>query len=508
LSEYTIRSRFAVSFYSNILRGGVTFLVGLLIARSLGPENYGSYAFLMAFFLSIIQILNMGTSNAFYTFLSQRPRGLIFIASYVGWQVAQFIFVLVIIAFILPDGWIANVWLGQSKEWILLAFVATFIHQSAWQTMIHVGEARRMTHRVQYINIVISVFHLLLVAILLNTNNISVGIIFGLVIFEYTIAIIVASRIIPIQKLEGEGFRALEWFNKYREYCIPLAVLAWVSFAFEFYDRWLLQYFSGSKEQAFLSIGIQFSTVCMIATISISRIFWKEIAEAHENNDHERVQYIYRSVSRLLFLFGALLSGFLIPWSDEIVLHLLGAPYFEGSQILAVMLFYSVYQSFGQIMGTMLLATKRTKAQLRLRSIIMAINFPLSYLVLAPHDALIPGWDSGGLGISIKMVGLAILWANLAAWWIAREFNWRFEFLYQIVSLGGALFLGWLSHEAVMGITSLSIFGLIFKGGIAFILYSLMFGVFIWSFPWLTGLNQAEFKSELNRLKEIFVGKI
>lgn len=494
MSKYTIKSRFAVSFFSNILRGGVNFVAGLLIARSLGPENYGSYAFLLAIFLSFVQLLNMGTSNAFFTFLSQKPRGLIFIATYVAWQVAQFILVLVLIAFILPERWIANVWLGHSKEWILLAFMATFMHQSAWQTMVHIGESRRLTHSVQYMNTVISIFHLLLVAILWKTNNISIGVIFGLVVIEHTFAIVVACKIIPIVRLEGEGFRALEWFKKYREYCVPLAILAWVGFAFEFYDRWLLQYFSGSKEQAFLSIGIQFSTICMIATSSISRIFWKEIAEAQANNDHERVQYIYKNVSRFLFLFGALLSGFLIPWSDEIVLYLLGTTYSGSSLILAVMFFYSVYQSLGQIMGTILLATNNTKALLRMRAIIMVINFPISYLVLAPHDALMPGWELGGLGISIKMVGLAILWANLAAWWVAREFNWRFEFLYQIVGFGGALFLGWLSHETVMAITSFSILGLIFKGGAAFILYSLLFGVFIWSLPWIAGMTREEIK--------------
>ncbi len=436
----------------------------------------------------------MGTSSAFYTFLSQKPRGLVFVASYVGWQACQFILVAVLIALVFPDAWIASIWLGHSKSWVLLAFIATFLHQSAWQTVIQIGESMRLTRKVQHMNIIIAAFHLLLVGLLWKTNVISIEFIFGLVIFEYVFAIAISCKIIPVPRLEGEVFAIKKLFNEYRQYCVPLAVLAGLSFVYNFYDRWLLQYFSGSKEQAFLSIGIQFSTVCMIATVSVSRIFWKEISEAMENKDHERVYYIYRTVSRLLFLFGIMLSGFLIPWSDEIVLFMLGAPYSQGSLILAVIFFYAVYQSQGQIAGTMMLATKKTRAQLMLRCVIMAVNFPASYLVLAPHDGFIPGWDLGGLGISIKMVLVAILWSNIAIWWISREFNWGFEFAYQVVGLGGAVFLGWIAHELVMGIESLTLFGMLLKGGISFVLYSFLFGVFIWYQPWIAGMNREDIK--------------
>ena len=75
------------------------FLTVLIIARSFGPENYGHFAFLMGSFAAIQMIMNLATSNAFFTFISRRPRGKYFINYYRVWQLAQFLLLILIIGF-------------------------------------------------------------------------------------------------------------------------------------------------------------------------------------------------------------------------------------------------------------------------------------------------------------------------------------------------------------------------------------------------------------------------
>jgi len=50
------------SLLANIARIGLSFIAGIIIARSLGPEGYGNYNFLLGSFVSIITLFDMGAS--------------------------------------------------------------------------------------------------------------------------------------------------------------------------------------------------------------------------------------------------------------------------------------------------------------------------------------------------------------------------------------------------------------------------------------------------------------
>src|SRR5207302_5348904 len=123
----------------------------------------------------------------------------------------------------------------------------------------------------------------------------------------------------------------------------------WIGFAYEFADRWLLQGYGGSVQQAYYAVSAQFAAIALLATGSILSIFWKEIAEAHHRGDHVRTGMLYKKVSRLLFVIGAVIAGFLLPWAQDLLRLLLGAAYVGGPSTLAIMFLYPIHQSMGQI---------------------------------------------------------------------------------------------------------------------------------------------------------------
>ena len=82
INNQSVKVRFLTTLFVNIARVGLSFIGGIIIARSLGPAVYGNYSFLLGSFISITTLLDMGTSSAFYTFLSQRKRGLKFYVYY------------------------------------------------------------------------------------------------------------------------------------------------------------------------------------------------------------------------------------------------------------------------------------------------------------------------------------------------------------------------------------------------------------------------------------------
>ena len=75
----SIAKRSGVSVIANGARVLIGLLNGILLARWLGPESYGTFAFLTVTFLAVRQLTDLGSSNAFFTFLSARKRSLDFI---------------------------------------------------------------------------------------------------------------------------------------------------------------------------------------------------------------------------------------------------------------------------------------------------------------------------------------------------------------------------------------------------------------------------------------------
>ena len=144
----SVKKRFAVSFASNALRAGLSFLAGLVVARGLGPGDYGRLMFLLGSFVSIKSLLDLGTSNAFYTFISQAKRPLRYYSFYLLWLAVQFLVTAAAVALLLPDSVVRGMWVGEGRGIILLAFAASFFQQQLWQTVNQIAEAARKTVRV------------------------------------------------------------------------------------------------------------------------------------------------------------------------------------------------------------------------------------------------------------------------------------------------------------------------------------------------------------------------
>ncbi|MBT7706837.1 oligosaccharide flippase family protein, partial [archaeon] len=184
--------RIIISLLVNIFKAILSLATGLLIARGLGPEDFGILSFLLASFTALRSMLDMGTSSAFFSFISKKLQSKKFFITYLVWLMIQFILSLLFIGLFAPNDWIANIWQGEFRERVLLAFVAIFFQQQIWGMLSNVGESQRMTVRVQSINIFIAIFHLLIILGLYSYDALSIERIFILIIIEIFLAGIIA----------------------------------------------------------------------------------------------------------------------------------------------------------------------------------------------------------------------------------------------------------------------------------------------------------------------------
>ncbi len=340
MNKKSIKVRFLSTFITNILRVGISFIAGLVIARSLGPGEYGNFRFLLGSFASIAILINMASSSAFYTFISQRQRGRRFFLYYGGWVLFQLLMLLLLVLF-LPDSIRQKIWLGHHFGLVLLALLASFAMNQLWKLMAQIGESIRDTVGVQTRNLALAVAYLICIGILARFHVISVKNLFILNVILYLLfSVLYARRIYQAGILsEEEGGNSRSVLGEFKTFCLPLIISTWIGFLYSFADYWLLQKFGGSIQQGYYAIGARFASLSLIATTSMLLVFWKEIAEANSLGNMERVRLLYRRVSRSLYFIGAVISCVMIPFSREILALLLGPAYQAAWLPLSLMFF-------------------------------------------------------------------------------------------------------------------------------------------------------------------------
>jgi O-antigen/teichoic acid export membrane protein len=507
-SPSSIATRFSESLILTILRGGITLFTGALIARWLGPEDYGRMAFLLAIFLSFRQLIDMSSSSAFFTFLSQRHRSRDFVTYYWYWIGLQFFIAFIVVSLLIPDDLTSLIWMGESKFLIVLALTAVFMQSHVWLNVMQMAESQRKTTEVQKISTFIVALHLAVLTILWSFDQLILPLIFIALVIEWAVASLLALKLYHthddcIKKPVDSHDTILSVIKEFSIYCIPFIPYVWLSFAHTIADRWLLQYWGGVKEQAYFSVALQFSALALLATTSILKIFWKEIAEAYHRKEFKKMESLYHRTSKRLYFLGAFLCAGALPWSNEIVLLIFGEEYLDGTLVFLLILLYTVHQSMGQIGSTMLYATEKSTVQVKIGLWFMAFSLVFVYFILAPKDMFIPGLEMGSEGLALKMVIMQLIQVNIAAWFVAKIFNWKFEWLYQFIVLGLLIALGVSIKVLVINVLVINVIASIL---IASFFYIIIVMLAIYMMPWIVDMDKELINNKITGYKLNLIG--
>jgi len=478
----------------------MSFATGVFVARGLGPEDYGLMMFLLGTFIAIQQLLDLGTSSAFFTFLSEKKQSWQFARWYFAWLLMQFLIPLVCIGFLFSDSWLSVIWHNDERPLILMACLAAFFQHTLWTAILRIGESQRLTICVQGTNAVIASVHCGIIFVGFSQDLLDVKIIFLILSVEWLVASAVILRTLNFAPSTAhDSLRIIA--KKYWVFCRPLAPYAFIGFGYEFADRWLLQNFGGSTEQAYFAVANQISMIVGIVTASIISIFWKEVAEASEEGNHELVGLYYDRVTRGLFFFCSVVVGFFVPWAGEIIQSLLGEAYSAGSTALIIMLFYPIYQTMWEIGSVAALATKRVSMQVVAGSIFKIISIFIAYFFLAPSASDVPGLGLGASGLALKMLASHFLLANIFGYYLSHSLKIKFRFYYQPITLIFCVGFGVLSYWIKFWFFASSpnlLLDLIF----ASVVYSVLILFLAYSAPQLAGLQRSHLKKMLGYLKK------
>lgn len=423
ISPNSIAKRFMYGAVGNVSRLVVSTLTGFYIASELGAYEFGRYSFLVAICGATIKVIDLNVTSAYFTFFSSGKSDLKEEKYVILWYFFTYLTTLALLGFI--DAIDRTGFLNNESILVLsFAFSALFLQQRIWVNIGHIFECLRLTKVYQRNFTVAVIFHSITLFTVGNTIGLTIETILYSIIIVWSL-LIAYSYLIVIKFKTNPSNRPNKQSTKledYYRYCSPLLVYSVFVFLGEIFDRTMLTNIAGYKEQGYFSLAKQFSVISLVAVTSILTILWREIAELYRNGEFEEFKELLQCSTRVLYTFASLISCTVIPWSGEVVDIFFGNGYKGGVTVFAIMLLYPMHQVIGQISGSILLATEKTKVQTAVGVSSIILSMLVTYLIFL-EDISILSNRPGALEIGLKMVLIQIFIVNVMIYVINKILN-------------------------------------------------------------------------------------
>lgn len=492
----SVRSRYLVTLGTQVFRLLLSVLSAAVVPRTLGPAIYGNYSFLLSTAAALRGVLDNSTQQAFFTFSSQERASGPLTKLYALVLGGQLLIVLAIIGAAAAAGKTEWLWHAQKVDqivWVTILDWFLFLALSLQQ----LGDSKGLTVKLQLIGAGVSVLPLLGLLILWATATLNFYTFTGLNLLSAVLSsgmlgywLVVRNRATFWQGALAVRTYVQRWWR----FAKPLLLLQYYLPVVAYLGVYLIQRWYGSAEQGYYALALQWSAFAMVFTNAAVWIFWREIAHHSASGDLRLAALTYEKFSRLFVFLVLVLSCWLSAGSGLLVQIVAGDRYLAASRVLAIMAFYPVAQTLGQLTTASLKATDRTASYARWSVLLSIPDLLLTYVLLAPTTALVPGLHLGAVGMASKMALFGIVSVQVYDWTCCRHLGLSYvatlrRNIAAMATVGAIAFViliwgsSWLLRAGLQNVKAL---------GISSCAYGIAILTIIWLRPGLAGLTRGQ----------------
>jgi O-antigen/teichoic acid export membrane protein len=501
----SVSSRYIVTLGAQVFRLLLSFATATIVPRALGPAIYGNYTFLLSTSAAIRGVLDAGAQQAFFTFSAQERASGPLTRLYALVLGAQIAIVAAVIGVAAATGSTEWLWHGQRLDQIVLVTALDWLLFLAMSFQ-QLGDSKGLTAYLQLSGAAIAALALvaLLVLRVAGALDFYTFVCLNLACAGLTCAVQAHKLLLKNRAMLWSGAAKVRLYvQRWWRFTRPLIFLQFYLQVVAYLGLYLIQTWYGSEEQGYYALALQWSTFAMVFTNSGVWIFWREIAHHSGGGDLRHAARTYEQFSAL-FLYLALALAFWLSASSTMLVQIVaGVRFHAAGSVLAVMAFYPVSQTMNQLATASLKAMEHTASYARWTALLSIPELLLTYLLLAPTSALVPGLHLGAVGMAIKTAIYGLVVAQVYDW-----LNCRFLGISYTRSLGrraivllavggaAAVLIGaggpWLQRAGMEQLKAL----LVCTVG-----YAAVIVMMLWLWPGLAGLSRAQIVRGIRSLR-------
>lgn len=505
----SLRRRYAATLLTQFIQLTATLVTSGIVPRALGPASFGNYNFLLNTASTIRSFLDPSANQAFFTFSSQEKQSGPLTKTYALLLLLQIIIIFSLIGILAVLQSTNLLWPHQTIDqilWVTVLEWCLFVTASLRQ----LGDSKGLTVRTQAIVLFtafINVFGLVGLNYFKALNfytyvwlNLFTALLIGCALCYW---LLIVNRTLTWEGSLHGNISA--YIKRWWSYASPLILLEYYKPIVAYLGIYLLQRWYGSAEQGYFALAAKWSAFVLVFTTSALSIFWREIAHAMANDEQESATKIYSKFTNLLFFLALVLCTWLSFNSGLLVEILVGDEYQAAIPVLALMAFYPLQQTYGQINIAALKGAEKTKIVRNLGVWLSIPDVLLSYFLLASSTAPIPGLNLGAIGIAIRMVIYGLMSVQMYEWMSHKTFGLNFmkTFIQKISVAIIILTCGWLT----LTMLRVQLSRLDFPPHYVFLLNTAIYfttvSIIVFLRPQLLGISRNEMNENINKIKTI-----
>lgn len=442
------------------------FVVSIIIARSLGPHDYGQYAYLVWLSGFLVTIGNHGLSISGIRFISECiGRGEIDEAKNTHrWlrqqQLISVAGVLIIFAsstyFFKPAGWM------ESTELLLGVIFTSVIGKAFYIFNVSIAKGYKKFSVESWSNMIMSLLYTAGTAALAwgHASLTGFAIFFGIVSAAHMAAVAIFFKREGIQA--GADSCSPDLLNRIKPHLLWTVVLVVVvTLSNKTLETLLLSALTGPAEVGYFSIAAALTRGGVdLLSSALTTMLMPMMGHAFGEGGIRRVNVILSNSLRYFTFLGLLLAGVGVLWSELGVLMMYGSKYAPVIDVLRVMMLIAGLTLTEGAFGSLLSTTdnQKLRAQISILSVIVSI---------VASASLVPLYGLKGAVISHAITRISIV--LLMAWKISTVMDVSLPvsglsrlFLAAGVSVGSILPLLWLNHSPIMQFVCGIVFSIVF----------------------------------------------
>lgn len=494
--------RYSIKLGSSILIAICNFAIQFLLPRAISVEEYGFYSYNLNVFTSVVVMLNMSTSSALVAKYSKRCEDIGYVRFYL-----KFYGILTVILSLglftlyhLED--IGKSFGGQTILAVLLGLEASILIKFM-ADVISLYDAAAISRFPAVIQVIQRLALCLFVAGTYLLGHLTLILFYTgqIVIFVTAIAILL-KEFFKDYRLNYDKPLIRDtriYVREYYDFCRPLVVAGIISQGIIILMNYTLMKYAGASEQAMFGAAWQLNTLVGYVFSPYAELMKREFAVLIDCPNLLKSR-LWQSIKTVIWL-SSYFAVFIAVYAQWILPLLYGDKYVNAVSVTQMIMIYTIFQAWGQMCGSFLIATEATKGYAVLSVVGQITSVVCVLLFQVPNFIFEKGLGSTGLGltymcsnyISVIMMMAYIIKKN-------KDTYFRMHCIY-ITAIASCFVIALLIQTVTKPIFSNKgmIMGLA-GVGVSGVIYTTVIAGEIFVFPNLLGINREVIKKFIDRV--------
>ena len=502
------RDDFSKRYIIKLFSAGIIILLNVIITfiipRAFSLEEYGYYTFNTSIFTSIVGLANLSTSNALNTKYAKRNNDIGLLKFYAGFFVIMTLCLNILVIGLYHFNFVKH-FFGSQNLFIIILGLEVALLNKLLTDVISIFDSIAVTRFPSVmqglLKAIIAIF--VLITYFLGKLNLYIFYIGQIIIFGSIITVLckVFLKDFRIINTDYADYGLKSYIKEFYIFCKPLVIVGVFSQLLNlFMDSSLLNN-SGAETRAMYGAACQFNALLVFVFSPYAELSKREFAV--KSQDQIDLKHYFMNSIKIVMWGTAFFAVFIAIFADWIIPVLFGENYISARISVILIMVYTIYQAWGQVMSSFLLSLEKTKESAWLGLVSQSLLFVCVLIFLRPNFIFPTSLGAEGLSLSRAIANVFYVIAMIFV--IARQFRYS-ALSINLISVFSIVFYGVIagilhvaSHIIMQKFSIGTPFVWLLLSSFVYLCATL---VFLWKCPEIFGVNKEQLKKIISFKKK------